>query len=81
MIDLLGEKIDNCDMPASPPSALAKEPAYIALPLVAPDNERHEPSLIEIREFQRNSDTCRHSGKKEAPGLPHYKPGHYGLRR
>ena len=63
MINLLGERLIITICLHHLRLYSAKEPAYIALPPVAPDNERHERSLIEIREFQRNSDTCRHSGK------------------
>ena len=51
MINLLGERliITIC---LHPPSVLAKEPAYIALPPVAPITSGTNRSLIEIENFK-----------------------------
>ena len=58
MINLLGERLIITICLHHLRLYLQKEPAYIALPPVAPDNERHGTApFIEIRRISKEQDT------------------------
>mgnify|MGYP006904107754 CR=1 FL=1 len=75
MIDLLGERLIITICLHHLRLYLQKSLLILRFRLLLPITSGTNRPLIEIREFQRNSDTCRHSGKRRCRGFLIINPG------
>ena len=75
MIDLLGERLIIAICLHHLRLHLQKSLLILRFRLLLPITSGTNRPLIEIREFQRNSDTCRHSGKRRRRGFLIINPG------